>query len=92
MRELDHGEARRIFLHNRVESIYHVANHIEQLVPNARCKVAHGQMSDDELEDTMFEFYHKKFDVLVCTTIVESGSGHPQRQHDHSLTTPTSSV
>lgn len=76
LRELDRG-GQAYFLHNRVESIYHVANHIEQLVPNARCKVAHGQMSDDELEDTMFEFYHKKFDVLVCTTIVESGLDIP---------------
>lgn len=72
LRELDRG-GQVYFLHNRVESIYHIAHHIEQLVPNARCKVAHGQMSDDDLEDTMFEFYHKKFDVLVCTTIVESG-------------------
>lgn len=76
LRELDHG-GQVYFLHNRVESIYHIANHIEQLVPTARCKVAHGQMSNDDLEDTMFEFYHKKFDVLVCTTIVESGLDIP---------------
>lgn len=76
LRELDRG-GQVYFLHNRVESIYHVAHHIEQLVPNARCKVAHGQMGDDELEETMFEFYHKKFDVLVCTTIVESGLDIP---------------
>ncbi len=76
LRELDQG-GQVYFLHNRVESIYHIANHIEQLVPTARCKVAHGQMGNDELEDTMFEFYHKKFDVLVCTTIVESGLDIP---------------
>ena len=66
LRELDHG-GQVYFLHNRVESIYHIANHIEQLVPTARCKVAHGQMSNDDLEDTMFEFYHKKFDETHYT-------------------------
>ena len=76
LREIDRG-GQVYFLHNRVESIYHIANHIEQLVPTARCKVAHGQMSDDELEETMYEFYHQKFDVLVCTTIVESGLDIP---------------
>ncbi len=66
------------FLHNRVESIYHVAHRLErQVVPGVRVRVAHGQMAEDELEEAMLDFYHRKFDVLVCTTIVESGLDIP---------------
>ncbi|MFM7321824.1 MAG: DEAD/DEAH box helicase, partial [Armatimonadota bacterium] len=65
------------FIHNRIESIQHVAHRIERIVPGARVRVAHGQMGEDALEETMFDFYQRKFDVLVCTTIVESGLDIP---------------
>lgn len=61
------------YIHNRVKSIHDVGRKIEELVPQARIRVAHGQMSKQELERTMWDFYHHAFDILVCTTIVESG-------------------
>lgn len=61
------------YIHNRVKSIYEVGGRIRELVPQARIRVAHGQMSKQELEETMWAFYHHEFDILVCTTIVESG-------------------
>ena len=76
LRELDRG-GQVYFLHNRVESITHIAEKIRRLVPTARCEVAHGQMHADDLEDVMLRFAHKEFDVLVCTTIVESGLDIP---------------
>ena len=76
LRELDRG-GQIYFLHNRVESITHVAEKIRRLVPTARCEVAHGQMHADDLEDVMLRFEAREFDVLVCTTIVESGLDIP---------------
>ena len=76
LRELDRG-GQIYFLHNRVESITHIAEKIRRLVPTARVEVAHGQMHADDLEDVMLRFAHKEFDVLVCTTIVESGLDIP---------------
>jgi len=61
------------YLHNRVESIDRTALHLQELVPEARIRVAHGQMSESELEDVILAFWNRDFDVLVCTTIVESG-------------------
>ncbi len=61
------------YIHNRVKSIYEVGTRIKELIPQARVRVAHGQMSKQELEQTMWDFYHHDFDILVCTTIVESG-------------------
>lgn len=61
------------YIHNRVKSIHEVGKKIEELAPQARVRVAHGQMSKQELERTMWDFYHHAFDILVCTTIVESG-------------------
>jgi len=61
------------YLHNRVESIDRKAMHLKELVPEARIRVAHGQMSEGELEDVILAFWNRDFDVLVCTTIVESG-------------------
>ncbi len=60
-------------VHNRVESIYSMANLIARLVPEARLAVAHGQMGESELERAMVDFVAHKFDVLVATTIVENG-------------------
>jgi transcription-repair coupling factor (superfamily II helicase) len=61
------------FVHNRVESINRVTAHLSELVPEARIVSAHGQMHEHELERVMLGFWEKEYDVLVCTTIVESG-------------------
>ncbi len=65
------------YLHNRVESIERAARRLRELVPEARVAVAHGQMGEDALEKVMVGFWEKEFDVLVCTTIVESGIDIP---------------
>ena len=61
------------YIHNRVQSIEKAAAHIQELVPEARVATAHGQMGEHALEQVMLDFWEKRFDVLVCTTIVESG-------------------
>ena len=61
------------YLHNRVESIDRAAAKIQELVPEARIRIAHGQMGEAALEDVILAFWNRDFDVLVCTTIVESG-------------------
>jgi transcription-repair coupling factor (superfamily II helicase) len=61
------------YIHNRVQSIEKAAAKIKQLVPEARVATAHGQMGEHQLERVMLDFWEKQFDVLVCTTIVESG-------------------
>ena len=65
------------YIHNRVESIDRVAVKLKELVPEARIRVAHGQMSETMLEDVILGFWNRDFDVLVCTTIVESGLDIP---------------
>jgi transcription-repair coupling factor (superfamily II helicase) len=70
-------EGQVFFLHNRVESIDRVANRLRELVPEARVATGHGQMSEEALEQVMVGFWEKDFDVLVCTTIVESGLDIP---------------
>jgi transcription-repair coupling factor (superfamily II helicase) len=65
------------FLHNRVQSIERVLEKIVDLVPNSRVEIAHGQMDSDELEEIMARFVAGKIDVLVCTTIIESGLDIP---------------
>jgi transcription-repair coupling factor (superfamily II helicase) len=65
------------YLHNRVESIERAARRLRELVPEARVAVAHGQMAEDALERVMVGFWEKEYDVLVCTTIVESGIDIP---------------
>ena len=66
-------EGQVFFIHNRVQSIEKAAARIRELVPEARVTTAHGQMGEHQLEQVMVDFWEKKFDVLVCTTIVESG-------------------
>lgn len=61
------------FIHNRVQSIYHLADKLKEIVPEVRFKVAHGQMEEGELEKAMVAFFHHEIDMLLCTTIVESG-------------------
>ncbi|WP_028292905.1 transcription-repair coupling factor [Oceanobacter kriegii] len=65
------------YLHNEVKTIEKVARDLDELVPEARVVVAHGQMSERELESVMSDFYHKRFNVLVCTTIIETGIDIP---------------
>jgi len=65
------------FLHNRVDNIQTIASGIKQLIPEARIEIAHGQMSPRLLEEIMLKFLQQKIDVLVCTTIVESGIDVP---------------
>lgn len=65
------------FLHNQVETIEKVAADLEKLIPEARVTVAHGQMRERELEKVMNDFYHQRFNLLVCTTIIETGIDVP---------------
>ncbi|MNJ91089.1 Transcription-repair-coupling factor [compost metagenome] len=66
------------FIHNRIESIYGLADEIRQIVPEARIRIAHGQMEEHELEKAMLAFFHHEIDVLICTAIVESGMDVPR--------------
>ena len=61
------------YVHNRVETIDRTAGYLQELVPEARIRIAHGQMSESALEDVILAFWNRDFDILVCTTIVESG-------------------
>ena len=72
LRELER-DGQVYFVHNKIESIYHVTEHLRKLVPDAKFDIGHGQMSEDDLERVMYDFYHHTFDVLVCTTIIENG-------------------
>ena len=65
------------FLHNDVKSIQRTADELQQLVPEARINIAHGQMRERELEQVMSDFYHQRFNLLVCTTIIETGIDIP---------------
>ena len=76
IRELKRG-GQVYFLHNDVETIQARAEMLAELIPEARIAVAHGQMSERELERVMREFYRREFNVLVCTTIIETGIDVP---------------
>jgi len=65
------------FVHDRVQSIYSIARFVENLVPEAKVGVVHGQMKANEIEDVMVKFVRKEMDVLVCTTIIGSGLDIP---------------
>lgn len=65
------------FLHNRVQSIEKITAQLSKLIPEAKFRYAHGQMEEGQLEDIMIDFMEHKFDVLVCTTIIESGVDIP---------------
>jgi len=70
-------EGQVFFVHNRVSDIDQVARRLGQLVPDARVAVAHGQMDEGTLERVMVDFWERRYDLLVCTTIVESGIDLP---------------
>ena len=61
------------FVHNNIQSIDRIAGKLQRLIPEVRLKVAHGRMDEDELEQVMFLFMNREIDMLVCTTIIESG-------------------
>tara|TARA_R110000868_G_scaffold14120_5_gene65984 strand:- start:7178 stop:10708 length:3531 start_codon:yes stop_codon:yes gene_type:complete len=65
------------FLHNDIKSMNKVAEEVEKLVPDAKIVIAHGQMKEVELEKIMTDFYHKRANVLICTTIIETGIDIP---------------
>ena len=75
-RELKRG-GQIYFLHNEVKSIERMASDLQELVPEARIGIVHGQMKEKELEQVMLDFYHHRCNLLVCTTIIESGIDVP---------------
>jgi transcription-repair coupling factor (superfamily II helicase) len=76
LRELKRG-GQVYFVHNHIEDIAKVAEQLAALVPEARIEVAHGQMREQDLERIMLDFYHRRFHILLCTAIVESGLDVP---------------
>ena len=76
LRELERG-GQVFFLHNRVQTIGRVADGLRRLVPEARIAIGHGRMAEGDLEQVMVDFTQSKVDVLVCTTIIESGLDIP---------------
>lgn len=77
VREISRG-GQAFFLHNRVQTIYRRAAVLQKLVPEGRVAVAHGQMMDRELEEVMLDFISGKCNILVCTSIIESGLDIPR--------------
>ena len=76
LRELRRG-GQIYFVHNEVRSIEKIAAEVAALVPEASVRVGHGQMRERDLEQLMVDFYHRRFSILVCTTIIESGIDVP---------------
>ncbi|MGH8455152.1 MAG: transcription-repair coupling factor, partial [Nevskiales bacterium] len=76
LREIKRG-GQVYFLHNQVEDIDRIGRELQAIVPEATLRIAHGQMRERELEQVMLDFYHRRFNVLLCTTIVESGIDVP---------------
>ncbi len=81
VREALHREIQRggqvFFLHNEVRTIERIAREVQELAPDARLAIAHGQMPERKLETVMLDFYRQRFNILVCTTIIESGIDVP---------------
>ncbi len=65
------------YLHNEVKTIERAAEHLQKIIPQARISIAHGQMAERDLERIMADFYHKRHNILVCTTIIETGIDIP---------------
>lgn len=76
LRELNRN-GQVFFVHNRVHDIQHVAWRLQQIVPEASIGIGHGQMPEGDLEEVMLDFVHHRFDILVATTIIESGLDIP---------------
>ncbi|MBI1195815.1 MAG: transcription-repair coupling factor [Gammaproteobacteria bacterium] len=76
LREIHRG-GQIYFLHNEVSDIERVANQLQEIVPEARIGIGHGQMPERELERVMLDFYHQRFNILLSTTIIESGIDIP---------------
>ena len=76
LRELKRG-GQIYFLHNQVDTIANMADKLTELLPEARIRVAHGQMNERELESVMRDFHHQRFNLLLCTTIIETGIDVP---------------
>ena len=76
MREIKRG-GQVYFLHNEVETIDKIARELRELLPEARIEIGHGQMRERDLEQVMLDFYHRRFNILLCTTIIESGIDVP---------------
>lgn len=76
LREIERG-GQVFFVHNRVQTILGMDHHLVKLVPEARVEIAHGQMREDELSQVMTRFTHGDIDVLLCTSIIESGLDIP---------------
>jgi transcription-repair coupling factor (superfamily II helicase) len=76
LRELRRG-GQIYFVHNEIRTIDKIAAEVRSLIPEASLRVGHGQMRERELEQLMVDFYHRRFDLLLCTTIIESGIDVP---------------
>ncbi|MFN5744865.1 MAG: transcription-repair coupling factor, partial [Methylococcaceae bacterium] len=76
LREIKRG-GQVYFLHNKIETMEKMARDLEVMIPLASIRIAHGQMPERELERIMLDFYHQRFNVLLCTTIIESGIDVP---------------
>ena len=76
LRELRRG-GQIYFVHNEIRTIDKIAAEVQTLVPEASVRIGHGQMRERDLEHLMVDFYHRRFDLLVCTTIIESGIDVP---------------
>ena len=76
LRELERN-GQVFFVHNRVQSIWMIAEHLRELVPEATVGIGHGQMPEEQLEQVMTDFSRGKIDILICTTIIESGLDMP---------------
>ncbi len=76
LRELKRG-GQVYYLHNDVDTIERTARELESFIPSARIAVAHGQMPERQLEQVMADFYHQRFNILICTTIIETGIDVP---------------
>ena len=76
LREIKRG-GQVFFLHNEVKTMEKMARELSELIPEARIEIAHGQMPERDLERIMLDFYHQRFNLLICSTIIESGIDIP---------------
>jgi transcription-repair coupling factor (superfamily II helicase) len=76
LREIKRG-GQVYFVHNEVETIERIARELRELLPEAAIEIGHGQMRERDLEQVMLDFYHRRFNILLCTTIIESGIDVP---------------